>query len=35
MNIQWDLQNHTRQFAFVHQYGEDVLKLSGGVRPAF
>lgn len=29
MNIQWDSQNYTKQFSFVHQYGEDVLKLLG------
>ena len=27
MNIDWNAQNYTNHFSFVHQYGEDVLKL--------
>ena len=27
MNINWDAENYAQSFSFVHQYGEDVLKL--------
>ena len=27
MNIDWNAQNYTNHFSFVHRYGEDVLKL--------
>ena len=27
MNIQWDAENYTEKFSFVHKYGEDVLEL--------
>jgi len=30
MNIKWNAQDYTRDFAFVHRYGEDVLRLLGG-----
>ena len=27
MNIDWNATNYTNHFSFVHQFGEDVLKL--------
>lgn len=27
MNIEWNTQDYTHGFAFVHRYGEDVLRL--------
>ena len=27
MNINWDAQNYSKDFKFVHKYGEDVMEL--------
>ncbi len=27
MNINWDAQNYSKDFKFVHKYGEDVMEV--------